>query len=867
MLCLFDSFHTFFIKLLPAKENIISPSESNEPLSYPPIEIMVELKFNHELSVFTEEEDPLSSSLHLDDLGKLSSHSFNSLRDTYKNNIDDISLSEGSSSSTSRLSIPDLNLEFLMPEEAVEQRDDVSTSTLSVKNITSGSFDEDGTLSNLSFLEHLQDLPQVPSMEEVNMLSPVHECKDVTPPDQEDLIGKPNTLEIFAELQIEEEKKNIVDANKETSSLQDIVRRQREASLTKHFHHVDKRTSNDNEGSKRSSMKKDRVKPRALPDYYSSLPIPSLKSSYSDETAILTEARSDEAPIIDETTSEECLPNNPPPEKKSNKIRSKVVKKSTAIKKIARQESDNQSIVSTASSLSQRMSDAFTPKWLKKRKIRKLEKMNALLRQRDGLGTSLYSTQHSNYNDDDMSIMTSMTQMRNEASMEGSIITNMDTLKHQPSLHSDCASIASMSTRKSLRSNASKKQLVGTRPPTLKFESRNTSAPVIKSPRPAGLSRHKRSTSDSPVVIQGRKAMHLERRTVVVVSPKSSPKESNVSLPKQKSSRSFFGRSSSQKQMKEKHQTRKQTTKTSKSKSKTSKSKKSSASIPNTRQKQFHLQPSSGNKMPELIHMSELSPSLRQINTNIANAPHYASHLLKTPPSSRSKRLESPSPLSASSANSRSSRHLRHRSLNDLDSNLNRQLDFGGSKYASHLLNTPSASSIGSQHSFHSSSSNQRSLSNFLESPSRRSFHSDASSVMSGMSFNSTYTALSNLSYHDPIAKPSKIVRRSNLNVDSSKGDGDIWVEKIFMSKRTGKRRIFFVSVATGRRVRDEPPTGASQIVYQDDLKEMRKIEAEEAARQLDEMKRREAECSRRQNQMFSSSPEGRVAYGTLSQC
>ncbi|GFH46439.1 predicted protein [Chaetoceros tenuissimus] len=831
---------------------------------------MVELKFNHELSVFTEEEDPLSSSLHLDDLGKLSSHSFNSLRETCENNVDDISLSEGSASSTSRLSIPDLNLEFLMPEDTVEQRDDVSTSTLSVKNITSGSFDQDGTLSNLSFLEHLQDLPQVPSMEEVNILSPVNESKDTTPSDQDDLIEKPNTLEIFAELQIEEEKKNIVDANKETPTLQDIVRRQREASLTKHFHHVDKRSSNDNEGSKRSSMKKDRVKPRALPDYYSSLPIPSLEPSYSDETAILTEARSDEAPIMDETTSEECLPNNPPPEKKSNKIRSKGVKKSTATKKVSRQESDNQSIVSTASSLSQRISDAFTPKWLKKRKVRKLEKKNALLRQRDGLGASLYSTQHSNYNDDDMSIMTSMTQMRNEACMEGSIIMNMDTLKHQQSLHSDCASIASMSTRKSLRSNASKKQLVA-RPPVLKFESRNTSAPVIKSPRPAGLSRHKRSTSDSPIVIQGRKTMHLERRTVVVVSPKSSPKESDVSVSKQKSSRSFFGRSSSQKQMKEKQQTKKQTSKTSKSKSKTSKSKKSSENTPNTRQKQFHLQPRSGNKLPELIHMSELSPSLRQINTNIANAPHYASHLLKTPPSSRSARLESPSPLSASSANSRSSRHHRHRSLNDLDSNLNRQLDFAGSKYASHLLNTPSASSIGSQHSFHSPSSYQRSLSSFLESPSRRklsqSFHSDASSVMSGMSFSSTYTALSNLSYHDPLAKPSKIVRRSNLNVDSSKGDGDIWVEKIFMSKRTGKRRIFFVSVATGRRVRDEPPTGASQIVYQDDLKEMKKIEAEEAARQLDEMKRREAEYSRRQNQMYPLSPDGRVAYGTLSSC
>jgi hypothetical protein len=95
----------------------------------------------------------------------------------------------------------------------------------------------------------------------------------------------------------------------------------------------------------------------------------------------------------------------------------------------------------------------------------------------------------------------------------------------------------------------------------------------------------------------------------------------------------------------------------------------------------------------------------------------------------------------------------------------------------------------------------------------------------------STYTALSNLSYKDPCAKPSKTIKRSNLDI-SGEGDGDIWVEKIFVSKRSGKQRTFFISVATGRRVRDEPPTGASKVIYQDDLKELRRIEAEEA-RQL----------------------------------
>ena len=147
--------------------------------------------------------------------------------------------------------------------------------------------------------------------------------------------------------------------------------------------------------------------------------------------------------------------------------------------------------------------------------------------------------------------------------------------------------------------------------------------------------------------------------------------------------------------------------------------------------------------------------------------------------------------------------------------------------YASHYLDTPS--SIGSAATFRGPS-----LSAFLESPSRSKQgdrHSDSCSVRSGVSMadscSSMYSALSNISYKDPCAKQSKIVKRSNLKL-SGGGDGDIWVEKIFVSKRTAKRRTFFVSVATGRRCRDEPPTGASKIIYQDDLKELRRIERDE---------------------------------------
>lgn len=152
--------------------------------------------------------------------------------------------------------------------------------------------------------------------------------------------------------------------------------------------------------------------------------------------------------------------------------------------------------------------------------------------------------------------------------------------------------------------------------------------------------------------------------------------------------------------------------------------------------------------------------------------------------------------------------------------------------YVSHLFNTPTSNATSQ------TSPSSRSVSSTLQNPANFSFcdsqsdsSSVASSVASGVSLaescSSVYTALSNISYKDPMARPSKILKRSNLKVPS-KGDGDIWVEKVFVSKRTGKRRIFFVSVATGRRSRDEPPTGASKIIYQEDLRELIQMEREE---------------------------------------
>lgn len=53
--------------------------------------------------------------------------------------------------------------------------------------------------------------------------------------------------------------------------------------------------------------------------------------------------------------------------------------------------------------------------------------------------------------------------------------------------------------------------------------------------------------------------------------------------------------------------------------------------------------------------------------------------------------------------------------------------------------------------------------------------------------------------------------------------DGDVWIEKLYVSRRTGKKRIYFVSVNTGERRRDEPPSGAACVLYSSDLFSRRK--------------------------------------------
>jgi len=64
---------------------------------------------------------------------------------------------------------------------------------------------------------------------------------------------------------------------------------------------------------------------------------------------------------------------------------------------------------------------------------------------------------------------------------------------------------------------------------------------------------------------------------------------------------------------------------------------------------------------------------------------------------------------------------------------------------------------------------------------------------------------------HDCVAKPSKKVEKSHIEI---KGDGEVWVEKLYQHTKTRESRVFFVSKSTGRKVPDEPPSGASHVIY-----------------------------------------------------
>ena len=67
----------------------------------------------------------------------------------------------------------------------------------------------------------------------------------------------------------------------------------------------------------------------------------------------------------------------------------------------------------------------------------------------------------------------------------------------------------------------------------------------------------------------------------------------------------------------------------------------------------------------------------------------------------------------------------------------------------------------------------------------------------------------------DPFAKPSHVMIKSGFGrVKQVLHDGDMWFETVFRNYKTGNRRIFFVSQKTGMRCKDEPPTGASTVVY-----------------------------------------------------
>lgn len=71
---------------------------------------------------------------------------------------------------------------------------------------------------------------------------------------------------------------------------------------------------------------------------------------------------------------------------------------------------------------------------------------------------------------------------------------------------------------------------------------------------------------------------------------------------------------------------------------------------------------------------------------------------------------------------------------------------------------------------------------------------------------------------HDPLAKPSHKVGYSKSRGNTVVGDGDIWVEVLCESVKTGQIMSFFKSTKhPERKVAREPPTGASRVVYLSD--------------------------------------------------
>lgn len=131
-----------------------------------------------------------------------------------------------------------------------------------------------------------------------------------------------------------------------------------------------------------------------------------------------------------------------------------------------------------------------------------------------------------------------------------------------------------------------------------------------------------------------------------------------------------------------------------------------------------------------------------------------------------------------------------------------------------------SGSSVVSRESYASNNSAiSRSTAGSLGSTTSKKSLSSKSSVASA---NSTQTwnsrgSWETVSTRDPCARRSKIVRKSShLQQLTEKGDGDVWVERLYKSKRSGEYKVYFVSTNTGKRSRDEPPSGASKVIYRD---------------------------------------------------
>ncbi len=65
---------------------------------------------------------------------------------------------------------------------------------------------------------------------------------------------------------------------------------------------------------------------------------------------------------------------------------------------------------------------------------------------------------------------------------------------------------------------------------------------------------------------------------------------------------------------------------------------------------------------------------------------------------------------------------------------------------------------------------------------------------------------------HDPFAIQSKVRLPKSKKIV---GDGDVWVETLCKNISTGEMKSFFKSTKDPNRMKpDEPPTGASNVIY-----------------------------------------------------